>query len=346
VKSLKERNQAVVGAVTLVLIAVAALAAFHAEDLPLIGGTGTGYSAQFTESAGLNAGDEVRVAGIKVGKVTGVGLARGLVVVGFRVNGVRVGDRSRASIEIKTLLGEKFLAVRSAGAANQDPEVAIPVSRTSTPFEIPDAFGQLSDTVNQIDTTQLAQSFQVLASTFAHTPAQFGDTLTGLSRLSETIASRDQQLTSLLASASNVSGVLARRNDQVAKLLTDGSSLLDELSRRKDAITALLVGTQHLAEQLRGLVADNQDRLHPALAELDGVTALLQRNQDALAHGLAAMAPYIRSYTNVVGNGRWFDGYLCGLLTPTINLGGLQLNPGACGPPERANVPMSFGGGR
>lgn len=344
-KPLKERNQATVGAVAVVVIVVLAVAAFHAEDLPVIG-RGTGYTAQFTESAGLVAGNEVRVAGVKVGEVTDVGLARGQVVVRFRVAGIRVPDQSRASIEIKTLLGEKYLAVHPDGARNQDPRVPIPVTRTSTPFQIPDALGGLANTVGEIDTGQLARSFQVLAHTFANTPHELGRTLTGLSRLSETIASRDQELASLLAGASNVSGVLAQRNDQVRLLVSDGSRLLGELQRRRDAITALLVGTQRLADQLRGLVADNRAQLRPALEQLDGVTALLQRNQDALAQGVAAMAPYIRAYTNVVGNGRWFDGYLCGLVTPTFNAGALQFNPGTCGPPERGDLPLTLGGAR
>jgi phospholipid/cholesterol/gamma-HCH transport system substrate-binding protein len=356
-RSIEQRNPAVVGAAALVLVTLAAVLAYRAPDLPFIGG-GTEYTAQFRESAGLNPSDEVRVAGIRVGKVTDVGLSRGVVVVRFRVSGVRVGDQSRASIEIKTLLGEKYLALRPAGAGQQDPRAPIPVSRTSTPFEIPDAFNQLTHTVNQIDTSQLAQSFRVLAATFANTPEEFRGTLAGLSRLSATIASRDQALSSLLASASDVSGVLAQRNDQVAKLVADGSTLLDELQRRQDAITRLLEGTEHLADQLRGLVKDNQQQLHPALEELDRLTTLLQRDQEGLAHGIAALAPYTRAYNNVVANGRWFDGYFCGLLTPTINLSGLRFNPGTCGPPKPSGggnpqpgssipgLPLTFGGGQ
>jgi len=73
-KSIKERNPAAVGLVTLVLITLAAIAAYRAQDLPVIGGGGTEYTAQFSESAGLNPSDEVRVAGIRVGKVTDVKL--------------------------------------------------------------------------------------------------------------------------------------------------------------------------------------------------------------------------------------------------------------------------------
>lgn len=344
-KSIEERNPALVGAVVLVLITVAVVLAYRAPDLPVIGG-GDEYTAQFAESAGLNPEDEVRVAGIRVGKVTDVGLAGGVVVVRFRVSGVRVGDQSRASIEIKTLLGEKYLALRLSGAGVQDPEQTIPVGRTSTPYQIPDAFDRLTHTTNEIDTAQLAQSFRVLTDTFAGTPEQLRGTLKGLSRLSETIASRDQALSSLLASASNVSGVLAQRNEQVAKLVSDGSTLLGELQRRQDAITRMLEGTERLADQLRGLVDDNRARLRPALEELDRLTRLLAGKQKELQHGIAALAPYTRAGNNLLGNGRFYDGTFCGSLTPTVNLNGLEFNPGTCAPPKPGNLPMTSRSGR
>jgi phospholipid/cholesterol/gamma-HCH transport system substrate-binding protein len=345
-KSIRERNPAVVGAVTLILVTLGLVLAYRAADLPVIGSGGVEYTAQFAESAGLNPSDEVRVAGVRVGKVTDVRLSRGVVVVRFLVSGIQVGDQSRASIEIKTLLGEKYLGLRPAGAGAQDPNQAIPVGRTSTPYEIPDAFNQLTHTVNQIDTAQLAQSFRVLSETFAGTPEQVRGTLSGLSRLSETISSRDAALSSLLASTSNVSGVLASRNTQVDKLISDGSTLLDELSHRQDAITQMLEGTERLSDQLRGLVSDNRAQLHPALEELDQLTKLLASKQKELEHGITALAPYTRAGTNLVGNGRFYDGYFCGALSPTINLNGLVFNPATCAPPKPGNLPMMFRSGR
>src|SRR2546421_674589 len=83
-KSFRERNPVHIGLIgTVVLIAIAAVV-FFAKDLPIIGG-GTIYRAEFSEAAGLRPDDEVRVAGIKVGEVTKVGLAEDRVLVNFRV---------------------------------------------------------------------------------------------------------------------------------------------------------------------------------------------------------------------------------------------------------------------
>lgn len=339
-KPLKERDQATVGTVTIVLLALGLLVAFNSDDLPIIGG-GTTYTAEFRESAGLKPGNEVRLAGVKVGEVRGVELAGNKVEVDFRVKDVRLGDRSTASIQIKTLLGDKYVALTSAGDGTQSPNDPIPVNRTQTPFDIVPVVSKLSQNVDQIDTTQLAQSFQVLSETFANSPGQIKDTLTGLSQLSTTLSSRDGQLKQLLANTADFTKVVADRDEQLKKLFSDASLLLEELQVRRDAVHTLLTGTTTLADELRGLVADNQAQLQPTLNELDRVSTILAKNQTNLSESLRSLAPYVRMFNNVIGNGRWFEGYICGLLPPPTDLGVIDINPEGC------NTPHAYqGGGR
>jgi phospholipid/cholesterol/gamma-HCH transport system substrate-binding protein len=137
--------------------------------------------------------------------------------------------------------------------------------------------------------------------------------LNGLSRLSNTIASRDQALRTLLAQANTVTGTLAQRSAQIQTLISDGGKLLDELNARRDAIHSLLVNTSTLAAQLEGLVQDNQKTIGPMLQNLHGVLQLLQDNQDNLDHSLELMAPFYRVFASALGNGRWFDNYICNL---------------------------------
>jgi phospholipid/cholesterol/gamma-HCH transport system substrate-binding protein len=125
VKPLRDRNPVAVAAVGLVILGLIVYLAFNANNLPLIGG-GTGYTAYFTESAGLSPGNEVRVAGVTVGRVTGVSLAGNAVKVTFVVKNTWVGDASTVAIDIKTILGAKYLALDPVGAASQDPSAPIP----------------------------------------------------------------------------------------------------------------------------------------------------------------------------------------------------------------------------
>jgi len=307
------------GVIGLVVLAGLMLAAFHIDDLPLIGG-GTGYAAAFRDASGLAPGNEVRVAGVKVGKVTGVALDRDgqqpFVRVDFRVDGVRLGRDTQATIRIKTVLGQKYLALAPSGSTPLPAGGRIPLDHTASPLDVVDAVNGLADTLDHIDAGQLSQAFTVLSQTFADTPDSVRSSLAGLSRVSQAVADRDDQLRTLLAHARAVTGVLADNDQALKNLVVNGNQLLAEVIARRDAIHDLLVTSTQLATEISGLVADNRSRLGPALSHLHDVLAILQRDRTNLDQTVARMAPFIDAFTNVLGNGRWFDSYLAGLLQP------------------------------
>jgi phospholipid/cholesterol/gamma-HCH transport system substrate-binding protein len=317
VKPFRERNPLVIGAIGLAVLGGLMLAAFHVEDLPLIGG-GTGYAAAFRDASGLAPGNEVRVAGVKVGTVDAVDLAGSYVRVKFRVTDrdVRLGDATEATIRIKTVLGQKYLALEPAGTGRLRPGSQIPLDHTATPLDVVQAVNGLAGTLEQIDTGQLAQAFTVLSQAFADTPADVKASLDGLSTLTAAIAARDGELRELLVHAHGVTSVLAQRDEQFQQLLRDGNLLLAEVTARRDAIHNLLVTTDQLATQLSGLVADNRTKLAPALAQLRQVLSTLQRDRDNLSATVANLAPFLDAFTNVLGSGRWFDSWVNGLLQP------------------------------
>ncbi|HEV2371885.1 MAG TPA: MCE family protein, partial [Streptosporangiaceae bacterium] len=281
-KPLRERNPIWVAVVGLAIIAVIAFGALHPSDLPFIGG-GTGYTAYFAEAAGLQPGNEVRIAGVTVGHVSGVSLAGDKVAVNFSVKGAWVGNQTTAAIEIKTLLGDKYLALDPLGNAPLNPATPIPLQHTASPYDVTEAFSNVGQQLSQINTAQLAQSIQTLSTAFAGTPPYVRSALRGLASLSSAIASRDAEVADLLAGTKQVSGTLASQDARFQQLINDGNLLLAELQQRQAAIHALLIGTQQLATQLSGLVGDDQARLHPALATLNQVATLLTENQANLA---------------------------------------------------------------
>lgn len=314
-KPFRKRNPIPIGAVSLAVLLLLMAASLNLKDLPLIG-QGPTYSARFSEAAGVQPDDDVRVAGIRVGTVTDTELDGSDVVISFKAPDAWVGNRTSASIEIKTVLGQKYIALEPAGDSALDPDQAIPRDRTRAPFDVIQAFSQLSTTVEDIDTGQLAESLGVLSETLDGASGPARGALDGLSRLSRTISSRDQELGRLLANTRTTTQVLADRDAEVERLLQDGNLLLQELRGRKAAIDALLTGTQQLSAQLRGLVADNQATLRPTLEQLNGVLDTLESNSANLENGLRLLAPFIRVFSNVVGNGRWFDAYICNLDPP------------------------------
>lgn len=321
-RSFTERNPVTIAVVGLLATVAVILAAFYWKRLPLVNNT-TGYHADFHEAAGLNSGDDVLVAGVDVGKVSGVSLEGTHVRVDFDVDGTWIGNRSTAAIKIKTLLGRKYLAIDPLGTGAQNPDQAIGLDRTSSPYDVTTALESLGGRIGQIHTTELARSFTAIADTFRHTPSVVRSSLDGLSRLSQTIASRDNALGLLVQNTRRITSVLSRNDPHIDALVRDGNLLLRELQGRSAAITALLRGTRELSHQLVGLVSDNNATLGPALTQLDRIATILQRNQGNLDNALRLIGPYYTLLNDAVGSGPWLDVYLCGLFAPN---GDPQLN--------------------
>jgi phospholipid/cholesterol/gamma-HCH transport system substrate-binding protein len=210
-------------------------------------------------------------------------------------------------VRIKTLLGQKFLALAPDGPGQLSSSTPIPLARTQPAFDVPQAFAGLSKRIDRIDTAQLARALDTISATFKNSPPQVKAALTGLQRLSRTVASRDDQLRDLLRHADTVTGVLASRDAELVKLVNDGDLLLKTVEARRAAIHRLLTQTSALSNQLVGLVRDNRAQLQPALAHLGQVTAMLQSNEANLDRTIKLLAPFIRDFTNTLGNGRWFD---------------------------------------
>lgn len=306
-------------------IAALVLSALNVQSLPLIG-DGDEHRAHFTEVAGLAVDAPVRVAGVKVGRVTDIELDGDHVEVSFTAGETRVGDRSTAAIKLGSLLGNRYLAVEPRGVG--DLRVPIPRERTASLYDLSTGLHDLSRDLGTIDTEQLANSFRVLSDSFRDTPDEVRGALDGLSAVSASIAQRDEELQKLLEQTSSVTETVADRNAEFERLLADGNLLLGEIRERRASVAALLDGTRKLSAELVGLVEDNQQQLGPTLQALEQVAAQLSRNEQNLRQSIVKIEPLFRLFSNTMGNGRWIDVYICGLLPPAVG----PVNPEGCRP--------------
>ena len=328
-KPFRERNPVIIGAISLALIAAMILAASRAQDLPLIGG-GDVYHASFAEAGGLKPNDEVRIAGVRVGKVETVELEDGHVKVTFRIKtDSEFGEETGAAIKVKTLLGAMFLALEPAGTGQLEEGSEIPVERTSSPYDVVEAFSGLAETAEDIDTDQLAASFTTLADLTRNTPEEFRGALDGVSALSSNIAEKNDRINSLLKNLKRVSSVLDARDQDILELMRDSDVLFRALVARRDAVHRLLVSTSTLSRQLTGLVRESRADLKPALTQLGDVVDVLLKNEENIDNSLRLMAPFYRVFASTLGNGPWFDTFIQNMppVADVTNGGGFELTP-------------------
>ena len=148
---------------------------------------------------------------------------------------------------MKTLLGAMYLALTPKGPGQLADGADIPTSRTTSSYDVVQAFSGLADRAEKINVTQLADSLNTLADATKNTPAAFQGTLRGLSRLSQTVASRNDQIGELLKNLNSVSGVLATRDQDVVSLMKNSDILLRALVARRAAVHTLLVSTSNFS---------------------------------------------------------------------------------------------------
>jgi phospholipid/cholesterol/gamma-HCH transport system substrate-binding protein len=311
VKPFSERNQLVIGAVGLALTIGIVLGSLNYDRLPFL--QGNEYSAYFAEAGGLKTGEAVQVSGFKVGQVKAIELDGPRALVKFTVDkDIRLGDRTEAAIKTKGLLGTKILEVTSRGDGQL--EAVIPVERTTSPYELPDALGELAMTISGLNTNQLSDSLRVLSATFADTPPQLRVAVEGVARFSDTLNQRDSQLRSLLVNADKATAVLAERSNQVVSLITNTNALLAELESQSAALDQVSGNISALSGQLQGFIGENRDTLRPALDKLNGVLTIIDNRKERLRKSLELLTDYSMSLGESVSSGPFFKTYVANLL--------------------------------
>jgi phospholipid/cholesterol/gamma-HCH transport system substrate-binding protein len=313
------------------------------------------YQAMFSEAGGLAVGNDVTVSGIKVGAVSSIELDNGDALVGFTINSkYALGGETTAHIRTGTLLGERVLALDSAGAGTLDRRQIIPTTRTSSPYSLTDAVSELTANTAATNTDTLNQSLDTLSETLNQIAPQLGPTFDGLSRLSQSLNNRNESLAELLKTAGDVTGILSERSQQVNTLILNANDLLAVLNERRQAIVSLLANTSAVSRQLTGLVADNEKELAPTLERLNRVNAMLERNRDNIAKALPGLAKYELTQGEIVANGAYYNALIpnispAQILQPFLDYAlGFRRGVDAGQPPDnagpRAEIPFPVNG--
>ena len=308
-----QRRLAVTGLTGVAVVATMVVGALEYDKLPFLTAPTAVRSAYFADSSGLDTGAAVQVSGFKVGTVTGVELDRDRVLITFEVDkAVPLGDRTEAAIKAKSLLGSKVLELVPRGQGQLGEP--IPIDRTTPAYELPDALGDLAQTVNSLDTDRLNDSLLTLTQTFKDTPPQLKNAVEGLARFSGALNDRDAQLRNLLANANKSTSVLAQRSDQIVGLIVNTNSLLEQLRTQSAALDNISGNIAALSRQLSGFVADNSGQLHAALDKLNGVLGIVDGRKERIQKSITLLNAYAMSLGESVSAGPFFKAYVANLL--------------------------------
>ncbi|MGV0852404.1 MCE family protein [Mycolicibacterium phlei] len=295
------------------------------------------YIAEFAQSAGLSVGDQVTVAGVRVGRVTSMRLVGDHVAVGLEVDDdLPMGTATRASIKLTTLLGARYVDLKPAGA-DPLPGNRIPLSHTEVPYDLQAALQDATTTFEAVDAEQIARSMTTLSNQLRDTPEVLPQALDNIDHLSSVIASRRDQVYDLLRSTQRIAVLLGDQQHSLGLLVHQSREVLGELAARREMVVRLIDATTKLVQQLRPVLIDDRGRIDELMANLDGMLSAVHRNDALLRNTLQVLPVPVRNFANATGNGNEFD------FTST---GGSMIDSIMCaisGRAEQFNLPPYFG---
>lgn len=300
IPSWRDVNQLTLGLATIVVLGCLLTAAFSVGALDLFSDRYE-LSAVFPDAGGMKKGNDVRVAGVPVGEVTGIhpDFQTGQVIIAFEVDkGTDLGPETRADIAAATLLGGYYL--RLSGPVEEpfledlpsdDARRRIPLERTSAPVSL---IGALSDTTTQIQTIDIDAVNAVLRQLAGATDrnADVVPTLIdSLSTVGAAIASREDELRDLVGNASALSEVLAQRDEEILALVDAASVLLDRLQERRDELATVLGSGSEAVVTLTDTIKQHRADIDGLLADAHVLLEGIERNTGTINTSLAWAGP-------------------------------------------------------
>jgi phospholipid/cholesterol/gamma-HCH transport system substrate-binding protein len=290
------------------------------------------YKAIFTDVAGLSVGDDVRIAGVRVGTVKDIKIVKhDYAQLSFTV----VKDRSlpkstQAHLRYRNLVGQRYLDIEQGPG---DPNDILKSGGT-----IP-----LTQTFNALDLTALFQGFQPLFKGLNATQinALSGEIiqalqgeggslellLTNLGDLTNSIADKDQVIGSVINNLGSVLKVVGDRDAELSNLLLQLQQFISGLSADRTAIGSSIDNINALTTSTAGLLTQVRAPLAKDITDLSALTANLNKNSATVQTVLQELPGTVAALTRTGTYGSWFNFYLCSI-DGTITLpGGVTLNP-------------------
>lgn len=350
-KSFRDRNPYAVGIVSVLVIATLTGFAFAVGLFRLLEDTYT-IRAEFADAAGLKSGNDVALAGVNVGRVSGIDVDRdrGTVIVSMEIDtGTELHEGTTAEISLRTLLGAKYIVLDDAMAgdagldgfcddAAEDARAEhcerdaflIPYENAGerVPFDIFELTRIATEGVEELDTDALNALIDELADVTQGRRESLTLLLSTIDDVSRAVTSRDAQLAELLQRADVLSATLAEKDDTIVALIDQSRAILALLDSRREALAAALGEGAAAVTDLADLISTNEAALDRLLTNLHPTLDVVRANLEDVNRSLAWTGPGVYGQALAGSHGPFLDIFIRGLGPDILNLLCGILTPG------------------
>lgn len=297
--------------------------------------------ADFASASGVGSGDPVRVAGVDVGKVTGVERLPGLATVRISMavkKSIWLADGTRASVRLRTLLGARYVELDTppSGPVLTGARL-IPLSRTEVPAELDATLNALNSVAQPFDVNAFNGVIRSFAASLDNGHAQQLNGMLGdLANLSGALASHSQDLDRLIAATGKLSSAMDDRNTELGASIDNFSTILDTLAARRDQLTELVASVNGLAQKLTPLLANNQGTIDHTLGDLLSTVQVLDHQRHRLDLALSNFPAFAQHLTKVADRGSFIQIYYVGSIPGPYAADPIDLGDAQSGEPGQS----------
>jgi virulence factor Mce-like protein len=279
------------------------------------------YRAEFSDVAGLVEGDEVRIAGVRVGQVKGIGLAEGatdrpLAEVELEVDAdIPLPSTVEATIRYRNLVGQRYVALaegEGAGGRTLDQGGLIPVAQTRPALDLTTLFGGFQPLLQALSPADMNRLSYEVIQVFQGEGGTVEGLLAHVASLSSSLADKDAVIGDVIDNLTTVLGSVAARDQELSNLIVSLQEFVTGLAGDREVIFDSLQTIDELAVATTGLLEDARPPLAADIQGLGDLAGNLADTGDVLESFLQLAPTKIDLITRTAINGSWFNFFVCG----------------------------------
>ena len=273
------------------------------------------YKAEFTDATGVNKGDDIRVAGVRVGTVSDVEIVdRTRALITFSVDeGTPVNGGTNAAIRYRNLVGQRYISLtQEVGDTGRLPAGStIPVSRTRPALDLTVLFNGFKPLFQALSPEDVNQLSYELIQVFQGEGGTLEGLLAHTASVTSTLADRDEVIGELIDNLSLVLDHVADRDQQLTRLIRSFRTLVGGLKKDRHAILDSLEDVSALSVETASLIDGIREPFVEDIEQLRTVAGNIDKNKAELDRALQVLPIKLTKIGRTAIYGSFFNFYLC-----------------------------------
>ncbi|RJQ67566.1 MCE family protein [Pseudonocardiaceae bacterium YIM PH 21723] len=314
---------ALVGSLIFVLVTCAATAALALTIANSQVGVDTEYRARFTNVSGLVVGDDIRIAGVRIGKVDSIEVVdRRVAEVAFSLEAERTLPASvLAVVRYRNLVGQRYIEL-STGAGRMGetlkPGDTIPVEHTKPALDLTELFNGFQPLFQALSPKDVNQLSGEIIAVLQGEGSTVDSLVAHTASLATTLAAKDQVIGSVIQNLNAVLSTVTERGDALGELTGTLQQLVSGLAADRQAIGGAVGSLSQFTGTATGLLSEARQPLQADIAGLGALSQNLNKDKPQVEQFLQNLPAKYQKIGTLASYGSWLNLYLCEALVTGV----------------------------